>query len=142
MTMETYYLLIGAIAGFSFAHLIGFMFQVGNASLWIKEAEGSVVKMLVVCVEACAYIMSLKQRELRDMGVPESTVKLTEDTDKFILDHWKKMVIERLNESYSKRFQSGPRFYDWTKLMEYVNQQEKAKRNEKSKNDKTTSKKD
>lgn len=140
--METYYLLIGAIAGFSFAHLIGFMFQVGNASLWIKEAEGSVVKMLVVCVEACAYIMSLKQRELRDMGVPESTVKLTEDTDKFILDHWKKMVIERLNESYSKRFQSGPRFYDWTKLMEYVNQQEKAKRNEKSKNDKTTSKKD
>lgn len=142
MTMETYYLLIGAIAGFSFAHLIGFMFQVGNASLWIKEAEGSVVKMLVVCVEACAYILSLKQRELRDMGAPESTVKLTEETDKFILDHWKKMVIERLNESYSKRFQSGPRFYDWTKLMEYVNQQEKAKRNEKSKNDKTTSKKD
>lgn len=142
MTMETYYLLIGAIAGFSFAHLIGFLFQVGNASLWIKEAEGSVVKMLVVCVEACAYILSLKQRELRDMGAPESTVKLTEETDKFILDHWKKMVIERLNESYSKRFQSGPRFYDWTKLMEYVNQQEKAKRNEKSKNDKTTSKKD
>lgn len=140
--METYYLLIGAIAGFSFAHLIGFLFQVGNASLWIKEAEGSVVKMLVVCVEACAYILSLKQRELRDMGAPESTVKLTEETDKFILDHWKKMVIERLNESYSKRFQSGPRFYDWTKLMEYVNQQEKAKRNEKSKNDKTTSKKD
>jgi hypothetical protein len=140
MTMETYYLLIGAIAGFSFAHLIGFMFQVGNASLWIKEAEGSVVKMLVVCVEACAYILSLKQRELRDMGVPESTVKLTEDTDKFILDHWKKMVIERLNESYSKRFQSGPRFYDWTKLMDYVNQQEKAKRNEKLKNDKTTKK--
>lgn len=138
--METYYLLIGAIAGFSFAHLIGFMFQVGNASLWIKEAEGSVVKMLVVCVEACAYILSLKQRELRDMGVPESTVKLTEDTDKFILDHWKKMVIERLNESYSKRFQSGPRFYDWTKLMDYVNQQEKAKRNEKLKNDKTTKK--
>lgn len=142
MTMETYYLLIGAIAGFSFAHLIGFLFQVGNASLWLKEAEGSVVKMLVVCVEACAYILSLKQRELRDMGAPESTVKLTEETDKFILDHWKKMVIERLNESYSKRFQSGPRFYDWTKLMEYVNQQEKAKRNEKSKNDKTTSKKD
>ena len=142
MTMETYYLLIGAIAGFSFAHLIGFLFQVGNASNWIKEAEGSVVKMLVVCVEACAYILSLKQRELRDMGAPESTVKLTEETDKFILDHWKKMVIERLNESYSKRFQSGPRFYDWTKLMEYVNQQEKAKRNEKSKNDKTTSKKD
>jgi hypothetical protein len=142
MTMETYYLLIGAIAGFSFAHLIGFLFQVGNASNWLKEAEGSVVKMLVVCVEACAYIMSLKQRELRDMGAPESTVKLTEETDKFILDHWKKMVIERLNESYSKRFQSGPRFYDWTKLMEYVNQQEKAKRNEKSKNDKTTSKKD
>lgn len=140
MTMETYYLLIGAIAGFSFAHLIGFMFQVGNASLWIKEAEGSVVKMLVVCVEACAYILSLKQRELRDMGVPESTVKLTEDTDRFILDHWKKMVIERLNESYSKRFQSGPRFYDWTKLMDYVNQQEKVKRNEKLKNDKTTKK--
>jgi hypothetical protein len=116
------------------------MFQVGNASLWIKEAEGSVVKMLVVCVEACAYIMTLKQRELRDLKLPESTIKLTEDTDKFILDHWKKMVVERLNDSYSNRFQSGPRFYDWTKLMEYVNQQERAKRNEKFKNDKTTKK--
>jgi len=138
--METYYMLIGAMAGFTFAHLIGFMFQVGNASLWIKEAEGSVVKMLVVCVEACAYIMSLKQRELRDLKLPESTIKLTEDTDKFILDHWKKMVVERLNDSYSNRFQSGPRFYDWTKLMEYVNQQERTKRNEKFKNDKTTKK--
>jgi hypothetical protein len=138
--METYYMLIGGIAGFAFAHLIGFMFQVGNASLWIKEAEGSVVKMLVVCVEACAYIMSLKQRELRDLKLPESTIKLTEDTDKFILDHWKKMVVERLNDSYSKRFQSGPRFYDWTKLMEYVNQQERTKRNEKIKNDKPTKK--
>jgi hypothetical protein len=138
--METYYMLIGGIAGFAFAHLIGFMFQVGNASLWIKEAEGSVVKMLVVCVEACAYIMSLKQRELRDLKLPESTIKLTEDTDKFILDHWKKMVVERLNDSYSKRFQSGPRFYDWTKLMEYVNQQERTKRNEKFKNDKPTKK--
>ena len=114
--METYYLLIGGIAGFTFAHFIGFLFQVGNAALWVKEAEGSVVKMLVVCVEACAYIMTLKQRELRDLKVPESTIKLTEDTDKFILDHWKKMVVERLNDSYSKRFQSGPRFYDWTKL--------------------------
>jgi hypothetical protein len=138
--METYYMLIGGIAGFAFAHLIGFMFQVGNASLWIKEAEGSVVKMLVVCVEACAYIMTLKQRELRDLKLPESTIKLTEDTDKFILDHWKKMVVERLNDSYSKRFQSGPRFYDWTKLMEYVNQQERTKRNEKIKNDKPTKK--
>jgi len=138
--METYYLLIGGIAGFTFAHFIGFLFQVGNAALWVKEAEGSVVKMLVVCVEACAYIMTLKQRELRDLKVPESTIKLTEDTDKFILDHWKKMVVERLNDSYSKRFQSGPRFYDWTKLIEYVNQQERTKRNEKLKNDKATKK--
>jgi len=138
--METYYLLIGAMAGFTFAHFIGFLFQVGNAALWVKEAEGSVVKMLVVCVEACAYIMTLKQRELRDLKVPESTIKLTEDTDKFILDHWKKMVVERLNDSYSKRFQSGPRFYDWTKLIEYVNQQERTKRNEKLKNDKATKK--
>jgi hypothetical protein len=122
----------GVVVGMVSYRLISGFFDLGHIGLYIKEAEKSALIMLATAAEAVAYIQMIKYNTLKDLKIPESTIKTTMNVDDYNFNAWKNSAVSNLLAAYPEKYKSIARYVDWETAMEFLDKVYK-KKNKRSK---------
>ena len=95
--------------------------DLGQIGLYIREVEKNALVMLATVAESIAYIQTIKYNSMKDLDVPESTIKLTKNIDDYNFDKWKNAAVSNLLAAYPEKYKSFPRYVDWSTAMDFLN---------------------
>ena len=76
--------------------------------------------MLATAAESIAFIQSIKYRTMKDMGIPETTIKSTKNIDDYNFSAWKNSAVSKLLAAYPEKFKGLKRYVDWNTAMDFL----------------------
>lgn len=114
--------LLGMFLGAVIYRLVSSFFEIGQVGLYIREAEKNALVMLATSAESIAYIQTIKYNTMKDLELPENTIKVTKNIDDYNFDKWKKAAVSNLLAAYPEKFRDFPRYVDWSTAMKFLNQ--------------------
>ena len=59
---------------------------------------------------------------MKDLELPENTIKVTKNIDDYNFDKWKKAAVSNLLAAYPEKFRDFPRYVDWSTAMKFLNE--------------------
>jgi len=96
------------------------LYDLGQIGLYIKEVEKNALVMLASVAESVAYIQQIKLNTMKDLKLPENTIKLTEKVDNHNFDAWKNAAVSNLLAAYPEKYRNHPRYVDWRSAMDFL----------------------
>jgi hypothetical protein len=114
-------MLLGTAIGVVLYRGISSFSDLGQIGLYIREVEKNALVMLATVAESIAYIQTIKYNSMKDLDVPESTIKLTKNIDDYNFDKWKNAAVSNLLAAYPEKYKSFPRYVDWSTAMDFLN---------------------
>ena len=111
---------IGLISGFSLYGMLSFLLDVGRIGLYIREIEKNALVMLASAAESIAFIQSIKYRAMKEMGIPQNTIKSTKNIDDYNFSAWKNAAVSKLLAAYPEKFRAMKRYVDWKTAMDFL----------------------
>ncbi len=122
--MEIYLgsMLLGMALGAAIYRIIASFIELGQIGLYIREAEKNALIMLATVAESIAYIQTIKYNTMKDMELPENTIKVTRNVDNYNFDKWKNAAVSNLLAAYPEKFRNFPRYVDWSTAMGFLNE--------------------
>lgn len=118
--MDYFSLTIGFFTGLFVLHMIYYLTDFGQVGLFLKEAERSSLLLLVMAAESIGYIQTLKYETMKELGVPENTIKTTKNIDDYNFRAWKMSSVSKLLGSYPDRYKHIPKYVNWQTAMEVL----------------------
>jgi hypothetical protein len=114
-------MLLGLTIGAVIYRIISSFIELGQTGLYVREAEKNALVMLACVAESIAYIQTIKYSTMKDLDLPENTIKTTKNIDDYNFDKWKNSAISNLLAAYPERYRSFPRYVDWSTAMVLLN---------------------
>ncbi len=110
----------GFVAGLMVHRILSGLYDLGQIGLYIKEVEKNALVMLASVAESVAYIQQIKLNTMKDLKLPENTIKLTEKVDNHNFDAWKNAAVSNLLAAYPEKYRNHPRYVDWRSAMDFL----------------------
>ena len=117
--METTSFAIGMVVGSSIIYALNYFLGITSAIKWQEKSEDTILKLLIICLEASSYMQTLKIKTMEEMGVEQNIIKLTKNVDEHTFATWKKSMVEAINVAYLDSFHKF-HFYDWDEVMQHA----------------------
>ena len=111
---------IGLFSGIFIRGVLSSFMDIGRIGLYIREAEKNALVMLATAAESIAFIQSIKYRAMKDMGIPEATIKSTKNIDDYNFSAWKNSAVSKLLAAYPEKFKGLKRYVDWNTAMDFL----------------------
>ncbi len=108
------------IFGYATCRMLTALFNLGLASIIVKQAGQDALNLLKVAAEDVAFIKQLKHKTMIESGLSETqceSAKLLFDQS---IDNWKRSAIIKYVAIYPKHFRSQLKFHDWDSAMAYL----------------------
>ena len=118
--MDYFSIGIGFVAGMITYRMFAGFFVIGYASKLFREIEKHCIMLLAAATESIAYIQQIKYSYMSDLGVSESTIKVTKDIEKQNFELWKASVITNMKSNYPKYIE--PSYKDWKEALELLDE--------------------
>jgi hypothetical protein len=113
---------IGFLTGVLVCSLSVSFLNLGRIALYVREVEKSALVMLATVAESIAFIQTIKYRTMKEMGIPEHTIRATKNMDDYNFDAWKNSAVSNLLAAYPERLKSMARYVDWKTAMKLLNE--------------------
>ena len=94
---------IGFLTGVLVCSLSVPFLNLGRIALYIREVEKSALVMLATVAESIAFIQTIKYRTMKEMGIPEHTIRATKNMDDYNFDAWKNSAVSNLLAAYPEK---------------------------------------
>jgi len=108
---------IGFFSGVFVYRVLSSFIELGQIGLYIREAEKNALVMLSSAAESIAYIQSIKYITMKELDLPENTIKTTKNVDDYYFDAWKNAAVSNLLAAYPEKYKSFARYVDWGTAM-------------------------
>lgn len=128
--MNTPLIIISFLAGFVTHRILIGIYDLGQIGLYIREVEKNALVMLASVAESVAYIQQIKLNTMKDLDLPETTIKKTRDIDNYNFDAWKNAAVSNLLAAYPEKYKSHARYVDWRSAMVFLDKIYKKDRTE------------
>ena len=115
-------MLLGATLGAIVYRIAASFLELGQIGLYIREVEKNALVMLATVAESIAYIQTIKYNTMKDLDLPENTIKVTKNIDDYNFDKWKNSAVSNLIAAYPEKFRDFPRYVDWSTAMKFLNE--------------------
>ena len=120
--MDYYSFTLGFLIGFLFLHALYYLWDLGQVTLFLKEAETGALLLLAMSTEAIAYLQSIKYETMKSFDVDENTIKMTKNIDDYNFESWKTSAVKRLLLAYPARFKNLPKYVDWNTAVRILDE--------------------
>ncbi len=118
--MEYYLFFVGFFAGFLICYVLSFIWDLAGVHRYVSEAEKSALIMLASTAESISYIQAIKYQAMKDLELPENTVKMTKNVDDYNFTAWKNSAVSNLLAAYTENFKKFPNYVDWKTAMKLL----------------------
>ena len=119
--MDPLVIIISFLAGVIAHRVLSSIWDIGQIGLYIREVEKSALVMLASTAEAVAYIQTIKYHTMKDLKLPEDTIKTTKKVDDYNFEAWKNSAVSNLLSAYPEKYKSFARYVDWKSAMAFLN---------------------
>lgn len=111
---------VGFIFGAISYGLITTVWDLGQMTSYIREAEKSALVMLAMAAESIAYIQAVKYNNMKDVGVTSSTIKMTKNIDDYNFQAWKNSAVSNLLAAFPVHYKQRTKYVDWNTAMDFL----------------------
>lgn len=111
---------IGFFSGVFVYRVLSSFIELGQIGLYIREAEKNALVMLSSAAESIAYIQSIKYITMKELDLPENTIKTTKNVDDYYFNAWKNAAVSNLLAAYPEKYKSFARYVDWETAMKML----------------------
>ena len=118
--MDTSLIIISFLAGFVTHRILIGIYDLGQIGLYIREVEKNALVMLASVAESVAYIQQIKLNTMKDLKLPENTIKKTRNIDNYNFDAWKNAAVSNLLSAYPEKYKNHARYVDWRSAMVFL----------------------
>ena len=122
MEIDMASLSLGIIIGATIYRVISYFIDLEQVGSYIAEVEKRALIMLATTAEATSYIQSIKYNVMKDLNLPENTLKVTKNLDDYQFGKWKDAAVVALLEAYPDRHKNRARYVDWKSAMKLLDE--------------------
>ena len=118
--MSTSLAILFFVAGFVTHRILSGLYDLGQIGLYIREVEKNALVMLATVAESVAYIQQIKINTMKELKLPENTIKLSKNVDNYNFDAWKNAAVSNLLAAYPEKYKNHKRYVDWYSAMDFL----------------------
>ena len=118
--MDTSLAILFFVAGFATHRVLAGLYDLGQIGLYIREVEKNALVMLATVAESVAYIQQIKMNTMKDLKLPENTIKSTRNVDNHNFNAWKNAAVSNLLAAYPEKYKNHKRYVDWHSAMDFL----------------------
>jgi len=118
--MDNFSLFIGFMCGILAHRVLSSIWDLGQIGLYIREVEKNALVMLATVAESIAYIQTVKYNTMKEMDIPEKTIKNTKNIDDYNFQAWKNSAVSNLLAAYPPKYRSFAKYIDWNSAMKFL----------------------
>ena len=120
VAMELNSLCVGFLFGIIAYRMISTFWDLGQLASYVREAEKSALVMLATAAESVAYIQTIKYNSMKEVGIDESTIKMTKNVDDYNFRAWKNSAVSNLLAAFPEYYKKNARYIDWNTAMDFL----------------------
>jgi len=105
------------ITGVVSYRILSRLLGLGQAVLFFREMELSILLLLAKIADDLAFLKEFKHRALEKSKLSQEEINDIKELDERTVDGWKEVTIEKLKLTVPRQFRSAIRFSTWREAM-------------------------